>query len=976
VPPRSNALLLFLATAIPISHAQTTAPNEWTWMGGSQTGTYLKYPNGLPGVYGTLGTPAVGNIPGGRDGAATWMDNKGNLWLFGGEGADANGYFGQLNDLWEFNRTTQQWTWMGGSSTLPASCASYAANPCGQPGTYGTLGTPARANVPGGRSYGSHWTDGEGNFWLFGGFGFDADQNLSDLNDLWEFNPSVGEWTWKGGSNAVGSNGGQPGVYGTEGSPAISNILGGRYSATNWVDNEGQFWLYGGLGFDSQGNPGSLDDMWKFDPATSEWTWVSGSNSDLPAVCAASPFSGACGWPAVYGTIGVPAPGISPGSRIGAAGWTDSGGSLWLFGGLGTVYDSEYEFGAIDQYDLWKFNPSTQQWAWMSGNSTSTCSGVSSQSDWCAEMGIYGTEGVPSIANIPPSRDNAVAWADTSGNFWLFGGEQPLITAGQGDACNDVWVFEPAANEWAWMNGASQFGGSSCPNTPATFGVLGMAAAANTPSSRMGAASWSDSSGNLWIFGGFGWSNIGQYELNELWTYQPSAPVPQPSFKVVASPNPINVVTSGAEASTVPTATTTVSLLVAGGFDSPVTLTADNGTVDGVTAATASFSPTSITGGGSSALTISITAAGVQMGQPIPLTITAAGGGVSQSTLVIVEPTATGKIAAPTFSVPAGTYSTPQTVAISGDGGYICYTTDGTTPTVSSPVYVNPITIASKTTLKAIVIYVPGGGGNQSAVSSATYDINPHASRTAAPTFSVPAGTYGSTQSVVLGDATTGADIYYTTDGTTPTTSSTVYSGPITVSSSETIQAVAAAGGYTTSSVASATYTIHLPPAGFSLSSSNSTLSVSSGGQGVLTLTVTPQNGFNAAVTFACTSQLSGISCSFNPASVTPDGTNAAKTKLTVAASASASNVLTGNRPWLPGATLALAGGLLFWKKRRAACWTGALLLSSGLFLISACGGGASNPPPPPPPTTGTVTVTATSGSLVQTANFALTINH
>ena len=76
-------------------------------MGGSNTvPTVLDSECGQAGVYGTLGTPAAGNIPGGRDGAATWTDSSGNLWLFGGFGFDANGTMGYLNDLWEFNPST------------------------------------------------------------------------------------------------------------------------------------------------------------------------------------------------------------------------------------------------------------------------------------------------------------------------------------------------------------------------------------------------------------------------------------------------------------------------------------------------------------------------------------------------------------------------------------------------------------------------------------------------------------------------------------------------------------------------------------------------------------------------------------------------------------------------------------------------------------------------------------------------------
>ena len=87
----------------------------------------------------------------------------------------------------------------------------------------------------------------------------------------------------------------------------------------------------------------------------------------------------------------------------------------------------------------------------------------------------------------------------------------------------------------------------------------------------------------------------------------------------------------------------------------------------------------------------------------------------------------------------------------------------------------------------------------------------------ATPTFSVPAGSYTSPQTVTISDTTTGATIYYTTNDTTPTTSSTEYTGAITVNSTETIEAIATASGYSTSDVATATYTIgSLPIAGVS----------------------------------------------------------------------------------------------------------------------------------------------------------------
>ncbi len=78
----------------------------------------------------------------------------------------------------------------------------------------------------------------------------------------------------------------------------------------------------------------------------------------------------------------------------------------------------------------------------------------------------------------------------------------------------------------------------------------------------------------------------------------------------------------------------------------------------------------------------------------------------------------------------------------------------------------------------------------------------------ATPVFSVAPGTYFVAQTVALSDVTPGATIYYTLDGTTPTTSSTSYAGPITVSASESIKAIAVATGYQQSGIASGTYSI------------------------------------------------------------------------------------------------------------------------------------------------------------------------
>ncbi len=160
--------------------------------------------------------------------------------------------------------------------------------------------------------------------------------------------------------------------------------------------------------------------------------------------------------------------------------------------------------------------------------------------------------------------------------------------------------------------------------------------------------------------------------------------------------------------------------------------------------------------------------------------------------------------ATPTFSLASGTFTSIQSVTISDttSGATIYFTTDGSTPTASSTAYTKAVSIASSKTIQAIAI---ASGYTNSSIASATYTINLPAAAT--PTFSPAAGTFSSAQSVTISDTTTGAAIYYTTDGSTPTTSSTLYSSAITVSATTTINAIAVASGYSNSTVGSAAYT-------------------------------------------------------------------------------------------------------------------------------------------------------------------------
>jgi hypothetical protein len=162
--------------------------------------------------------------------------------------------------------------------------------------------------------------------------------------------------------------------------------------------------------------------------------------------------------------------------------------------------------------------------------------------------------------------------------------------------------------------------------------------------------------------------------------------------------------------------------------------------------------------------------------------------------------------ATPTISPAAGIYAPGQTVTI-GDttpGATIYYAINGTPVAGTSP-YNGAITVNASETIEALAV---ANGYTNSAVASAAYTIEPPAST---PSFSIADGTYYSGQPVTISDTTPNAVIYYTTDGTMPTTSSNQYYGAITLSSTETLEAIATANNYSQSAVATASYTI-LPP--------------------------------------------------------------------------------------------------------------------------------------------------------------------
>jgi len=420
--------------------------NTWTWMSGGQV-------INQSGVYGTKGTPSASNVPGARINAVSWKDSSGNLWMFGGWGFAESGGAANLNDLWKYDGTN--WTWMSGAKTTM------------QNGIYGTLGIPDPANVPGARYTSAVWIDPSNNLWLWGGRGY-GEFCYGDLNDLWKYDGTY--WTFLDGSSGCDAEG----YYGTKGVADPSNEPPARHSVMYSKGAAGIFWLFGGYDY-SQYN--IKNDLWNYNGTN--WTWVSGSDQ-----------WGSLG---IYGTLGIPDSANMPGARARTFSWTDLSANLWVFGGEGLA---EFTYGYLN--DLWRYDG--ENWTWMSGSKLEN------------QPGLYGTKGFPAASNIPGGRIDPSSWKDSNGYPGVFGG-LGFGASGSSGSLNDLWIFDGA--NWTWISG------SDTVNQTGVYGTKGVPGSANIPGGRRGAVSWSDSSGNLWIFGGEGYDSNGQNGyLNDLWKFE------------------------------------------------------------------------------------------------------------------------------------------------------------------------------------------------------------------------------------------------------------------------------------------------------------------------------------------------------------------------------------------------------------------------------------------------------------------------
>ncbi|XP_059163065.1 kelch domain-containing protein 10-like [Physella acuta] len=204
------------------------------------------------------------SLPSGRGQSAVWCYNS-SMYVFGG--MSHNSVF---HDMWRLNLTSLTWTRLWDEDSLNV--------------TYSSLKSPMNVTIrrPMGRNGAAAWVSDD-TFYLFGGntdptFAYNLQQTSGLASDLWKYHPSHNSWHFVAGPTETGQGSRLNGI----GTFSPSNVPGCRRGAASWADAEGNLWLFGGAGKDSQ--PDSprqtsklLSDLWRFHVRLHQWAFMGGS---------------------------------------------------------------------------------------------------------------------------------------------------------------------------------------------------------------------------------------------------------------------------------------------------------------------------------------------------------------------------------------------------------------------------------------------------------------------------------------------------------------------------------------------------------------------------------------------------------------------------------------------------------------------------------------------------------------------------
>jgi N-acetylneuraminic acid mutarotase len=330
------------------------------------------------------------------------------------------------------------WTWQSGDN-IP-----------NETGLYG----PSSIS-PGNRPVGGRWVF-NGKLYIFSGSGY-------GYNDMWEYDHATSNWTWIKGTN----NSTLP-TYGIKNFENANNTPGGRSNCLSWVRNN-KFYMFGGYGYDKNGDLGYLNDLWVYDPTTNNWKWISGADTINQPTSTL-----------FFNTI--------PGARANAVSALLAG-KLIVFGGYGIDLNSA--FGNLN--DLWEYDVQSNIWTHKLGQLTIN------------DPGIYNGN----FSDYPASRANAAFW-ERNDELFLMGGNS--LIGGSYQSMNDLWKYEYFNNQFTILKG------SNIPNEAPVFGQKNIPDQNNTPGSLAGGTCYTIGN-SLFYFGGI--DNANQ-PFNALWQYNVS----------------------------------------------------------------------------------------------------------------------------------------------------------------------------------------------------------------------------------------------------------------------------------------------------------------------------------------------------------------------------------------------------------------------------------------------------------------------
>lgn len=331
---------------------------------------------------------------------------------------------------------------------------------------------------------GTLWTIGGRNYYKLGEYSNEERR----YGDVWK--NSGGQWGWMAGDTTPAQ---QP-IYGTKYTPSPNNNIGNKAFISVWyLDNK--IWLYGGEDWIQK----RYAALWTYDLNTNEFTWMGGHEYLSP----------------VYTAVGTASPVNYPGSRAFGASWVSSDGTMWLFGGGLSTWNSNNE--------LWKFDGNL--WTLVKEGTSTSIRGAE---------GEYG-------ASFTPSPRIEFVYTNKGDKLYLIGE----------DFINDTmyyctWIFDSTSQMWSWIDQSApprQYGGVFVDSDDNIFyfggysteGIIGNtndfwkwnkthwillqgngSDSNDLPSARNQFTFWTDNFGVFWIFGGLSSAGF----INDIWKYE------------------------------------------------------------------------------------------------------------------------------------------------------------------------------------------------------------------------------------------------------------------------------------------------------------------------------------------------------------------------------------------------------------------------------------------------------------------------